>query len=76
MKGKKARCEQYVMNGHKKKIRSDIVIDVKYLKGKREKGAWKPWFCGFWCQMVSKKGQYCLSKKIRYRIVIQNEKYC
>ena len=39
VKRKKARCEQYVMNGHKKKIRSDIVIDVKYLKGKREKGA-------------------------------------
>ena len=37
MKGKRARCEQYVMNGHKKKIRLDIVIDVKYLKGKREK---------------------------------------
>jgi putative transposase len=37
MKGKRARCEQYVMSGHKKKIRFDIVIDVKYLKGKREK---------------------------------------
>ena len=37
MKGKRARCEQYVMSGLKKKIRLDIVIDVKYLKGKREK---------------------------------------
>jgi len=37
MKGKRARCGQYVMNGHKKKICLDIVIDVKYLKGKREK---------------------------------------
>ncbi len=37
MKGKKAWCEHYVMNGHKKKIRLDIVIDIKYLKGKREK---------------------------------------
>ena len=37
MKGKRARCEQYVMSGLKKKIRLAIVIDVKYLKGKREK---------------------------------------
>jgi len=37
LKGNKARCEQYVMQGSKKKIRLDIIIDVKYLKGKREK---------------------------------------
>src|SRR5450759_4098004 len=37
LKGNKARREQYIMNGSKKKILLDIVIDVKYLKGKREK---------------------------------------
>jgi putative transposase len=37
LKGNKARREQYIMNGPKKKILLDIVIDVKYLKGKREK---------------------------------------
>ena len=37
LKGNKARCEQYVMQDSKKKIRLDIIIDVKYLKGKREK---------------------------------------
>jgi putative transposase len=37
LKGNKARCEQYVMQGSRKKILLDIVIDVKYLKGKREK---------------------------------------
>ena len=37
LKGNKARCEQYVMQDSKKKIRLDIIIDVKFLKGKREK---------------------------------------
>ena len=37
LKENKARREQYIMNGSKKKILLDIVIDVKYLKGKREK---------------------------------------
>jgi putative transposase len=37
LKGNKARCEQYVMKNAKKRIHLDIVIDVKYLKGKREK---------------------------------------
>jgi putative transposase len=37
LKGNKARREQYIMNGSKKKILLDIVIDVKYLKGKRKK---------------------------------------
>lgn len=37
LKGKKARCEQYVMKNAKKRIHLDIVIDVKYLKGKRDK---------------------------------------
>ncbi len=37
LKGSKSRCEQYVMQGSRKKILLDIVIDVKYLKGKREK---------------------------------------
>jgi putative transposase len=37
MKGKRARFEQYVINGHKKRILLDIAIDVKYLKGKRDK---------------------------------------
>jgi putative transposase len=37
LKGNKARCEQYVMKNAKKKIHLDIVIDVKYLKGKRDK---------------------------------------
>jgi putative transposase len=37
IKGKKARCEQYVMKNAKKGIHLDIVIDVKYLKGKRDK---------------------------------------
>ncbi|HWR24810.1 MAG TPA: ISH3 family transposase [Methanosarcina sp.] len=35
--GNKARREQYVMKNSKKKILLDIVIDVKYLKGKRGK---------------------------------------
>lgn len=37
LKGKKARCEQYVMKNAKEMIHLDIVIDVKYLKGKRDK---------------------------------------
>jgi len=37
LKGNKARCEQYVMKNAKKKIHLDIVVDVKYLKGKRDK---------------------------------------
>ena len=37
LKGNKARCEQYVMKNAKKRIHLDIVIDVKYLKGKRDK---------------------------------------
>jgi putative transposase len=37
LKGNKARREQYVMKNSKKKILLDIVIDVKYLKGKRGK---------------------------------------
>ena len=37
LKGNKARCEQYVMKNAKKRIHLDIVIDVKYLKGKRGK---------------------------------------
>ena len=37
LKGNKARCEQYVMKNAKKRILLDIVIDVKYLKGKRDK---------------------------------------
>src|SRR5665647_3490896 len=37
LKGNKAQREQYIMNDSKKKILLDIVIDVKYLKGKREK---------------------------------------
>jgi putative transposase len=36
--GRKARSDEYVMkNSHKKEIRLNIVIDVKYLKGKRGK---------------------------------------
>jgi hypothetical protein len=35
--GKKARSTQYVMKNSKKKIDLNIVIDVKYLKGKRGK---------------------------------------
>jgi len=37
LKGNKARSEQYVMKNLKKKILLNIVIDVKYLKGKRGK---------------------------------------
>ncbi|HEY3361703.1 MAG TPA: ISH3 family transposase [Methanosarcina sp.] len=37
LKGNKARREQYVMKNSKKKILLDIIIDVKYLKGKRGK---------------------------------------
>jgi putative transposase len=37
LKGNKARRKQYVMKNSKKKIVLDIVIDVKYLKGKRGK---------------------------------------
>jgi putative transposase len=37
LKGNKARCEQYVMKNAKKRIHLDIAIDVKYLKGKRDK---------------------------------------
>ncbi|WP_255337128.1 ISH3 family transposase [Methanosarcina sp. KYL-1] len=37
LKGNKARSEQYVMGNSKKKILLDIIIDVKYLKGKRDK---------------------------------------
>ncbi|AKB29087.1 hypothetical protein MSSIT_2368 [Methanosarcina siciliae T4/M] len=37
LKGNKARSEQYVMKNSKKKILLDIIIDVKYLKGKRDK---------------------------------------
>jgi putative transposase len=37
LKGNKARCEQYVMKNAKKRIHLDIVIDVKYLKGKRDR---------------------------------------
>ena len=37
LKGNKARREQYVMKNLKKKILLNIVIDVKYLKGKRGK---------------------------------------
>jgi putative transposase len=37
LKGNKARREQYVMKNSTKKILLDIVIDVKYLKGKRGK---------------------------------------
>ena len=37
LKGNKARSEQYVMKNLKKKIILNIVIDVKYLKGKRGK---------------------------------------
>ena len=37
LNGNKARSEQYVMRNSKKKILLNIVIDVKYLKGKRGK---------------------------------------
>ncbi|MCC4771823.1 ISH3 family transposase [Methanosarcina sp. DH2] len=37
MNGNKARSTQYVMKNSKKKILLDIIIDVKYLKGKRGK---------------------------------------
>lgn len=37
LKENKARSEQYVMGDSMKKILLDIVIDVKYLKGKRTK---------------------------------------
>ena len=37
LKGIKARSEQYVMKNSMKKILLDIIIDVKYLKGKRGK---------------------------------------
>jgi len=37
LKGNKARSEQYVMKNSTKKILLNIVIDVKYLKGKRGK---------------------------------------
>jgi putative transposase len=37
LNGKKARSEQYVMKNSKKKVLLNIVIDVKYLKGKRGK---------------------------------------
>ena len=37
LNGNKARSEQYVMKNSKKKILLNIVIDVKYLKGKRGK---------------------------------------
>ena len=37
LNGNKARSEQYVMKNSKKKILLGIVIDVKYLKGKRGK---------------------------------------
>ncbi|AKB70029.1 ISH3 family transposase [Methanosarcina mazei] len=36
-KGNKARSTQYVMKNSKKKILLDIIIDVKYLNGKRDK---------------------------------------
>ena len=37
LNGNKARSTQYVMKNSKKKILLDIIIDVKYLKGKRDK---------------------------------------
>jgi putative transposase len=37
LKGNKARYEQYVMKNVKKRIHLDMVIDVNYLKGKRDK---------------------------------------
>jgi len=37
LKGNKARSAQYVMKNSTKKILLDIIIDVKYLKGKRDK---------------------------------------
>lgn len=37
LNGSKARSTQYVMKNSKKKILLDIIIDVKYLKGKRDK---------------------------------------
>ena len=37
LKGNKARSAQYVMKNSKKKILLYIIIDVKYLKGKRDK---------------------------------------
>ena len=37
LKGNKARSAQYVIGNSKKKILLNIVIDVKYLKGKRKK---------------------------------------
>ena len=37
LKGNKARSTQYVMKNSTKKILLDIIIDVKYLKGKRDK---------------------------------------
>lgn len=37
LRGNKARSTQYVMKNSKKKILLDIIIDVKYLKGKRDK---------------------------------------
>src|SRR5664280_2592682 len=59
LKGNKVRRMQYVMKGSKKKIILDIVIDVKYLKGKREKrGCENLGFVVLWSQVVSKKGQY------------------
>lgn len=38
LKGRKARSAEYIMkNAQKKEVHLDIVIDVKYLKGKRRK---------------------------------------
>lgn len=49
LRGTKSRCNTYIMKNSKKKIQLDIVIDVKYLKGKRwKKRMRKPWFCCFW----------------------------
>jgi len=67
LKGNKARSTQYVMKNPKKNILLDIIIDVKYLKGKRgKKGCENLGFVVFGSQVVSKKGQYSLQKKVCY----------
>ena len=56
LKGTKARCEQYVMKNAKKRIHLAIVIDVKYLKGKRDKkGCENLGFVVFWVKWSPRK---------------------
>lgn len=69
LKGTKARCEQYVMKNAKKRIHLAIVIDVKYLKGKRDKkGCENLGFVVFWVKWSPRK----VSTVYRRRFAIES----